>query len=242
MKAAALAAVACLAIALPAVAEPAPPDLVAELRVKDQALMDSYVPGDKSIWEKVLAPELVLVDENGAIFTRQSFLDSLKPLGAGSTGKINIIDYQVTLSGDAALVVHKDDEYENWHGHALRAQYLTSETWLKRSDGWKLAAVHAYVLPHDPPAMTVPAATLDGYVGRYTAGAGLVFVIARQGDGLIGGREGQKPDPILIESGDVSFTPGDYRWRRVFERDAAGKVTGFIERREGEDIEWKRTS
>ena len=240
MKILVLAAAATLLTALPAFAEPAPPGLVAELRAKDQALMDSYVPGDHALWEKVLTADALYVDENGAIMDRKAFLDQLKPLGAGSTGQINIIDYRVALDGDTATVLHKDDEYENWHGHALHAQYLTTETWLKRADGWKLAMIHAYVVRFDPPAVAVPPEALDPYVGRYTAGPGLVFVVERKGSGLVGGREGRTPDPLLTESGDVTFTPGDYRFRRIFERDASGKVVGFIERREGENIEWTR--
>ena len=39
---------------------------------------------------------------------------------------------------------------------------------------------------------------------------------------------------------DVFFVPGQPRTRRIFTRDAQGRVDGFVDRREGEDIRWTR--
>ena len=41
---------------------------------------------------------------------------------------------------------------------------------------------------------------------------------------------------------DVLFSPGRVRYRYVFRRDAAGKITGFAERREAWDLVWSRVS
>jgi hypothetical protein len=35
---------------------------------------------------------------------------------------------------------------------------------------------------------------------------------------------------------DVLFIPGQPRTRKIFQRDADGKVTGFLDRRGGEDL------
>ena len=113
-----------------------------------------------------------------------------------------------------------------------------SETWVHRGSEWKLALVHAYVVARDPPAITLPAAKLDEYVGRYSAGANLPWIIRREGDQLFGGRDGKTP--LKVEAPDVLFVSGQPRERRFVQRDADGKVTGFIWRREGEDILWNR--
>jgi hypothetical protein len=44
----------------------------------------------------------------------------------------------------------------------------------------------------------------------------------------------------LPEVRDVFFVAGQPRTRRVFLRDAAGRITGFADRREGEDVRWRR--
>jgi hypothetical protein len=227
-------------LALAAHAAATCPTDAAALRRYDQALMDSFVPGDHTLWEKLLTPDAVYLDENGAIMPRAAFLKQLKPLPAPNTGQIAIIDYKVRFSGDTALVLHRVDEHETYHGVALRAHYLTTETWLCRDGGWKLSLIHAYVEAKDPPAIQLPPAQLDDYVGRYAVAPDLVWVIARSGDHLTGGRAGSPPKPLLVEVRDVLFTPGEPRDKRIFQRDAHGRVTGFIQRREGEDIPWKR--
>jgi hypothetical protein len=208
------------------------------LRARDQALLDALAPGNRAVWDAALAADALYIDENGKVFTRAEYLKSLEPLPANISGHIDIVDYQLHTDRDVALVIHKDDEHENFHGHSLEASYLMSETWIRRGRDWKLALVHVYVVAKDPPDITLPAAQLDEYVGRYSAGPDLTWIIRRDGDHLLGGREGRTP--LKIEAQDVLFVPGQPRERRFFQRAADGKVLGFIWRREGEDILWKR--
>ena len=155
-------------------------------------------------------------------------------------GGPSIVDYRVRLLGDTALVIHRDDEREDYHGQALRAGYLMTETWVKRGGGWKLAMTHAYVEARDPPAAPAPLAGLDAYVGRYRAAPDLVYLIRKETDHLVGGREGASARPLLVESGDVMFIAGEPRSRKIFQRGPDGRVTGFLDRREGEDLHWRR--
>jgi hypothetical protein len=47
---------------------------------------------------------------------------------------------------------------------------------------------------------------------------------------------------LVPESGDVFFTPGHPRTRRIFLRAADGHVAGFADRREGTDLKWQRAA
>jgi hypothetical protein len=223
-----------------AAAPSAPPDLVSLLRAKDQALLDAIAPGDRAVWDRTLTPEAIYVDEEGHTFTRAEFLAELRPLPSGVSGQITIADFQVHRVGDTVLVVHRDEERENFHGHQLQATYLMTDTWVQRNGEWQLAMVHVHVMNGDPPAITLSPAKLDQYVGRYTAGPDLVWIIRREGDHLVGGRKGGTPKPLLVEIQDVLFIAGQPRVRRLFERDAQGHVIGFVDRRETEDIRWVR--
>jgi hypothetical protein len=60
-------------------------------------------------------------------------------------------------------------------------------------------------------------------------------------DGLAAERTGRPPAQYLAEVEDVFFVAGQPRTRRIFVRDAGGKVVGFVDRREGEDVRWTRT-
>ncbi len=212
--------------------------LASTLRARDQALLDSLATGNRAIWDATLTPDAVYIDENGTIFTRAEYLKSLEPLPPKISGRLNITDYQLHLDGDTALVIHKDEEFEEFYGHSLKANYLMSETWLQRGGEWKLALVHVYVVARSPPSITLPPAKLDEYVGRYSAGPDLTWTIRREGELLFGGHDGKTP--LKVEAPDVLFVPGQPRERRFFQRDAEGKISGFTWRREGEEIRYQR--
>jgi ketosteroid isomerase-like protein len=228
------------ATAVAAAASSPPADDAATLRALDQALLDAIAPGDRAAWERALAPDAVYVDEDGHVLDRAAFLAAIEPLPAGLSGQISISDYRVRLHGDTALVVQALDEREDYHGLPLRAGYLVTETWLRQEGRWRLALVHADVVRPDPPALVLPAAALDDYVGRYAGPGGMVYEIRREGAGLVGGKAGGTARPLLAEMPDLFFVAGQPRSRKLFQRDAGHAVTGFVDRREGEDIAWTR--
>jgi hypothetical protein len=61
-------------------------------------------------------------------------------------------------------------------------------------------------------------------------------------DGFTAERTGRPSTQYLAEVPDVFFAAGQPRTRRIFLRDSHGKVVGFVDRREGEDIRWTRKS
>jgi hypothetical protein len=210
------------------------------LRAKDQALLDAIAPGNRKIWDDVLAADAVYVDEAGAVMNRSQFLEQLTPLPAGASGNLHINSYTAHIVGDLATVIHIDDEQENYHGQTLAARYLTTETWRRDAGGWKLYLVHVYAVPKDPPAITLPAKELEQYVGQYAAAPDLVYVIKWDGQHLMGGRKGGSLKPLEVEARDVLFVPGQPRIRKIFQRDGRGKITGFVDRRESWDLVWKK--
>jgi hypothetical protein len=223
-----------------AAADPNPASLQKQLRADDQALLDAIAPGDKTVWERLLAQDAIYVDENGTVMNRAQFLAALKPLPAGSSGHISIVDYQASIHGQVALVVHKDDERESYHGIPLRADYLMTETWIKEGADWRLALVHVHVVAKDPPAIKTPVKLLAEYEGRYRAATDLSYVIRREADHLVGERQGLPNVTLAQESTDVFFVPGHPRDRKIFRRDAGNKIIDFVDRREGEDLVFVR--
>jgi len=230
-----------MAVAVVAGASPEPADPTVEvLRAKDQALLDAIAPGDRKVWDEALAREAVYVDENSVIMNRAEYLKQLDPLPAGTSGSLRIASYSAHIDRDLATVIHTDDEEENYHGQILHAQYLMTETWRRDAGAWKLYLVHVYAVLKDPPAIDLPAAVLAEYAGRYSGGDDLVYVIQWDGKQLTCGRPERPPSPVRVEVRDVLFIPGQPRVRKIFQRDKEGKITGFVDRREGEDLVWHR--
>jgi uncharacterized protein DUF4440 len=230
-------AVLCAAIAQ---SSAAPTDLVQEFRQRDQALLDAIAPGDVKVWDVALAPDAVYVDENGVATRRADFLKQFTPLPPGSSGTLIISAYSAHQTGDVVTVVHSDDEEELYHGQHLTAQYLMTETWQRQDGTWKLLLVHASAILKEPKPVGLSASELDTYVGRYSAAPDLIYTIRREGDHLIGERQGRPATLLQAEVRDVFFVRGQLRTRKIFERDPTGRVTGFVDRREGSDLGWKR--
>jgi hypothetical protein len=77
-------------------------------------------------------------------------------------------------------------------------------------------------------------------VGSYQLDPTFVVEITRNGDALQASANGGAPIPLQVEIKDVLFTPGAPNVRRLFQRDAAGHIVGYINRRDGSDLVLKK--
>lgn len=210
------------------------------LRAHTQALLDAVTAGDPEVWDRLLDPDVVYLSEAGELERKPQLLAELEPLPAGISGRIEIGRFEAHVHGDTAVVVHVDEEDESYHGHPIHAQYLNLATWRLGPAGWRLIATQVLASLIDPPAITLPADQLDDYVGSYQLTPEIHYTIRRDGDHLVGERTGRPAQPLLAEARDVFFVAGQPRSRKIFLRDAAGRVTRFTDRREARDILWDR--
>ncbi|MDQ2932331.1 MAG: nuclear transport factor 2 family protein [Gemmatimonadota bacterium] len=213
----------------------------AELRKDTQALLDAIAPGDTAVWNRLLDPNIIIVDENDAVHDKTGMLALLKPLAPGLTGHLAIDDFVVKLHGNFAVVTHEDNEYLDYHGQILRSRFRNTETWIRKDNAWRQTSSMILAVLKDPPAVTLDHVTLCGYSGRYAMTDSIVATIACSGDSLMVKREGRPDRAFRPELRDVFFEPGQPRTRRIFQRDAAGHIIGFVDRREARDLTWKRT-
>jgi hypothetical protein len=217
------------------------PSAESELRHNTQALLDAIAPGDTATWNRLVDSTAIFVDENDVVRTKQELLAQLKPLGPGLVGNLAIDDFRVVLHGSVALVTHEDKEYLDYHGQIIRSRFRNVDTWLRESAGWREIGSQTLAVLQDPPAIHVDRATLCAYNGRYTMTSDIAATLRCSGDSLIVQREGHPDRVFLPETRDVFFEPGAPRTRRIFQYDARGRVTGFVDRREARDIAWTRT-
>ncbi len=139
-----------------------------------------------------------------------------------------------------AVVTHEDDEYLDYHGQVIKSRFRMTDTWRDSAGGWRLLAEQVLAVLKDPPAIRLDRAVLCGYAGRYAMTADIVATIRCADSTLVVEREGRPNRTFLAEAADVFFEAGQPRTRRIFEHDAKGRVTGFVDRREARDVVWKR--
>jgi hypothetical protein len=214
-------------------------DVAATLQAKTQRLLDAVSSGDASVWAQTLDERARIVDEGGQVLDRKATVEGIRPLPPGVSGTLRVTRFQATLDQDTAVTTYVAEEDEAFHGAQIHSSYRMTDTWVKRRGAWKLLASQVLALRSDPPALPTTAEQRRPYCGRYALGD-LTYEIQCEAEGLTGGTPGRPAKPLRLESPDVFFVPGEPRTRRIFQRDAAGRITGFVERRESWDLVWKR--
>lgn len=215
-------------------------DVPATLQRQTQELVDAVSSGSAAVWDRYLDDGARITAEDGKVSTKAEMVKDIRPLPAGVSGTIAVTDFKAVVHGPVAITNYVDDEHETYHGHKLHCQFRVTDTWLKTEAGWKLIASQVLALRDDPPAVTLPAAQLDAYVGRYALAPEIAYEIRRKDGTLEGHRNGRPAEPLLAEAPDVLFVPGSPRYRKIVQRDAEGRVSGIIDRREAWDLVWTR--
>jgi hypothetical protein len=218
-----------------------PTAVAAELRRSTQSLLDAIAPGDVAVWDRLLDEKAIQVDENDVVRNKMELLAALKPLSPGLVGHLTIDDFRVVENGGTAVVTHEDDEYLDYHGQIIRSRFRMTDTWIHSRDGWKKLASQVLAVLQHPPVRKLDAKVLCGYSGTYELTAEINGTMRCENGELVFERPARPARHFRSELLDVFFEPGEPRTRRIFARDQQGRITGFVDRREGRDIVWRRT-
>jgi ketosteroid isomerase-like protein len=221
---------------------PAAADDRALITAQMQEMSDAIASGDVAVWDKYTDANAIYAEEDDSYKGKAEMLKEIVPLPKGLSGEIKIDLLSYREDGDVAVALFRQNETEHYFGQTIFAKYLTNTTWKKRADGWKLIAGQVLAEKTDPPAIVLPASQLSQFVGTYRLRDSEPTYTLTLVDGkLIGTRNGHKSATWNAEVPDVFFIAGDPRIRKIFQRDASGKITGFVERRESWDIVWVKT-
>lgn len=209
----------------------------------EQEMADAVASGGAAVWDKYLDPKVIYAEEDGSYKGKAAMLKEIRPLPKGLGGEIKAELLSYAEDGDTAVALFRQKETEHYYGQTIHATYLTNTIWKKRAGGWKQIAGQVLAERTDPPAIALPASKLAQYAGIYRLkNSEPTYTLTLTGGKLVGARTGRKPAVWKAETPDVFFIPGDNRIRKIFQRNASGKITGFIERRESWDIVWLKTS
>lgn len=217
-------------------------DVTALLQRQTQELMDAIAASDRAPWMHYLDDRIVYAAEGGTTKSKDDLIAEIRPFPKDIWGRIRVTRFRTTRHGDTAIANYISEEEEGYFGQVLHARYLSTDTWIRSPDGWRLAASQVLAVREDPPAIQLTDERLDEYVGTYALSDTVSYTIRREGHALVGVRTGRPAQTLKVELPDCLFVPGDPRIRKIFQRDAGGGITGFVERRESWDITWRRRS
>ena len=213
----------------------------AELVRRTQELFDAVADGNQAPWRQYYADDALYFDEKGRSMDKAALVADVTPLPKGYSGSIKMVKTQSRILRHVAILTYDLDESEAIYGQNLKARYHGTDTWLFRNGRWQIVAGQMLRYYEDPAAGKMDPARLNDYVGTYELAPGVTLTVTREGDQLYSKR-GERPKQLLVpETCDLFFRPG-VEGRLLFLRNADGKIGTLIDRRNNEDVVWKKLS
>jgi len=210
-----------------------------ELVRRTQELYDAIVPGNQAPWQKYFADDCSFADEKGRLLDKPKLIADITPMPAGYSGAIKIEKPQSRIIGSTAILSYDADETETIFGQNLKARYHVTDTWLQRNGEWKIIASQAHRYYEDPAVGKADPKKFTDYIGAYELAPGQTRSVIAEDDRLFVERNGKK-EQLLPETSEVFFRKG-VEGRILFRYASTGKVDALIDRRNNEDVIWRKT-
>jgi hypothetical protein len=197
------------------------------------------VPGNQAPWKKYFADDCIFSDEKGRTLDKAKLIADITPMPAGYSGALKINNVQSRILGATAVLSYDANETETIFGQNLHARYHTTDTWLQRNGGWQIIASQAHRYYEDPAVGKADPKTFADFVGIYELAPGQTRSVTAESENLFVERKGKK-EQLFPETCDLFFRKG-VEGRILFRYDAQGKVDALIDRRNNEDVIWRKT-
>lgn len=229
------------AFVLPLAAQAVDPPTITEEELvrRAQRMYDAVVPGDKAPWIEYLADDVIYFDEKGRVHDKKSLVDDITPLPKGYSGTIKVVNAKSHIEGPVAILSYDSDETETIWGQHLTARYHNTDTWMLRHGNWQIIAGQVLRYYEDPAQGVTDPSKFPDYTGSYELVEGQRTTVSATGNQLFMQRDGREKEPLFPESPDLFFRKG-VEGRIFFHRDAHGKVDALYNRRNNEDVVWKK--
>jgi hypothetical protein len=206
---------------------------------RTQELYDAIVPGNQIPWKKYFADDCIFSDEKGRTMDKTKLVADITPVPAGYSGAIKIGNVQSRIIGDTAVLSYDANETETIFGQNLTARYHITDTWLRRNDNWQIIASQAHRYYEDPAIGRIDPKKFGDFIGIYELAPDQTRSVTAEGENLFVERKGKK-EQLFPETSDLFFRKG-VEGRILFRYNANGKVDALIDRRNNEDVVWRKT-
>jgi hypothetical protein len=182
---------------------------------------------------------------------KEALVADMTGLPPGSSGTIKVKNPWSHIEGNVAILGYDLDETEIIFGQVEKARYHETDTWMRRNGEWRIVAGQVLRYYEDPAAGEADPRAFADYVGTYELAPGKPLTISRDGDVLYRQRGEGPKDELIPEATGIFFRKG-VEGRILFRRGVpgkggqgrvgAGKVDALIDRRNNEDVVWKKVS
>jgi len=210
-----------------------------ELVRRTQELYTTLAAGDQGPWKRYFADDCMFFDEKGRNMNKEALVADITALPQGYSGTITVGKAQSHIEGNVAILSYELDETEIIFGQVEKARYHETDTWMRRNGEWKIVAGQVLRYYEDPAPGDVDPRTYADYVGTYELAPGKTLKVSREENKLFRQRGNGPKDELIPEADGIFFRKG-VEGRIFFRRAAKGKVEALIDRRNNEDVVWKK--
>jgi hypothetical protein len=210
-----------------------------ELARRTQDLYDAVAPGNQEPWKKYFANDCIFSDEKGRTMDKTALVADIAPMPTGYSGTIKMANTKSRIYADTAVLSYDLSETETIFGQNLTARYHVTDTWLRRNGAWQIIASQAHRYYEDPAIGKADPKKFTDFTGAYELASGQTRTVSADGDKLFVERKGKK-EQLFPETSELFFGKG-VEGRILFRRDDRGKVDALIDRRNNEDVVWRKT-
>lgn len=222
-----------------------------ELVRRTQEMFNAVAAGNQAPWKKYFAEDCMYFDEKGRNMNKEALIADITPLPQGYSGSITVGKVQSRMERNVVILSYDLDEKENVFGQELSARYHATDTWMRRHGQWQIVAGQVLRYYEDPAAGEADPRTFAEYVGRYELAPGKTLTISQEGTRLYRQRGDGPKDELIPEAAGIFFRKG-VEGRILFRHGEQGKaakgkagqgrVDALTDRRNNEDVIWKKVS
>jgi hypothetical protein len=210
-----------------------------ELVRRTQELFENLAAGDQAPWKKYFADDSMYFDEKGRSMNKAALITDISPLPTGFSGTIKVVKPHSHIEENVAILSYDMDETEVIYGQNLTARYHATDTWMRRNGQWQIVAGQVLRYYEDPAPGKADPTKFAEDAGSYELAPGNRLTISVDSNQLYRQR-GDKPREVLIpEAAGIFFRKG-VEGRILFRQADGGKVDALIDRRNNEDVVWKK--
>ena len=209
-----------------------------ELVRRTQELYDAVAAGNQAPWKQYFADDCIFSDEKGRTMDKSKLIADITPLPTGYSGVIKLEHVQSRIFDSLAILSYDANEAETIFGQNLTARYHIPDTWLRRKANWQIVASQAQRYYEEPAPGKVDPKKFADFIGTYELAPGQTRTVFSEGDSLFVERNGKK-DELLPETSELFFRRG-IEGRILFRYGKDGKVDALVDRRNNEDVVWRK--
>jgi hypothetical protein len=219
----------------PAQGAPATRPSAETMRPVLDGLYDAVGRADTAALRPRLAAELVWTDGvTGADVSRDRLLAVLGARGPGAAARTERDSLDVRAVGGVAFVGYRRTDRRAVGGVELPTRWRVTDAFLWRDGRWQLVRhSRTWLVAPVAAAAGVDSAALQAFVGRYEVAPGYVDDVHWEGGHLVatltGGGAAPRAGARLVPVSATVFSPDGTGALIAFERDAAGRVTGYVQ-------------